>query len=575
MSKIIIGLSVALLLPAGAFATPPPGYYATVDTSSATALRTSLHLIIDDHTRFPYTSSSTDTWNILEAADQDPNNASNVLDVYRNRSYVKFGGGTGPYNREHTWPNSYGFPDDGGTNYPYTDCHQLFLSDTNYNNDRANKPFNDVTGGTERVTDVNDGEGGAGHSNWFNATYWKTWDGRMGDVARALLYLDVRYAGGTHGVTGAAEPDLILTDNVALIQTTGGNASVAYMGLLSVLLRWHVQDPPDARERWRNDVVASYQGNRNPFIDHPQWVSGIFVTSTGPVLVAVADVPDDQGGFLSVTWQRNSLDAAGAVIPITHYVVQRLDGAWTDVASIDAVQAPTYALTIATEDIASPAQPQPWSTYRVVAVEQGGAVHASASVTAYSVDNVAPPAPVVTIDGTGIPVVVSWEDPGLPDLAEACVYRGEESGFAPEEPIQCGAQSEYQEFEPGVHYYRVQFVDTHGNAGPFSDEVSTGTTAVPSADGAHTGILRAFPNPCNPRTTITCALAAPGFVTVDVYSLAGRRLRTLLAEVRPAGSFDVAWDGTDETGRPLPSGSYVVRLQGDGARDLEKVLLLK
>ena len=60
------------------------------------------------------------------------------------------------------------------------------------------------------------------------------------------------------------------------------------MGLLSVLLQWHVADPVDARERARNDVVYSYQGNRNPFIDHPQWVSAIFLASTGPTLVAVA-----------------------------------------------------------------------------------------------------------------------------------------------------------------------------------------------------------------------------------------------------------------------------------------------
>ncbi len=362
-----------------------------------------LHQIIDDHTRFPYTSSGTDTWNILELADQDPANAANILDVYRNRSYVKFGGGNGPYNREHTWPNSYGFPNDSGTNYPYTDCHQLFLCDVGYNSDRANKPFDDCgPGATERVTDVNDGEGGPGHSNWFNATYWQTWDGRLGDVARAVLYLDVRYAGGTHGVTGAAEPDLILTDDPALIVSTGGNAPVAYMGLLSTLLQWHVADPPDARERARNDVVYSFQGNRNPFIDHPQWVSGIFLSSTGPTLVAVEDVPEDEGGVLRVEWQRNSLDVAGAVIPITHYVVQRLDDGWTDVATVTASQTSIYVLTIATDDIASPATPQPWSSYRVVAVETGGAVHVSGVVDAYSVDNLPPPAPVVSVDDTRV-----------------------------------------------------------------------------------------------------------------------------------------------------------------------------
>ena len=277
-----------MLLSGPAAADPPPGYYDSVDTTNGTTLRATLHPVIDDHTRFPYTSSATDTWNILELADEDPNNAGNILDVYKNASYPKFGAGNDFYQREHTWPSSYGFPNDNSQNYPYTDCHHLRLCDGSYNGSRSNKPYRYCDAGcSEQPTDFNNGQGGGsgaypGNSNWtsgsFTAGTWETWIGRRGDVARSLLYLDVRYEGGTHEVTGAAEPDLILTDSEALIDSsnTGSNESVAYMGMLSVLLQWHEEDPVDADEQERNDVVFGFQGNRNPFVDHPEWVSCVF-----------------------------------------------------------------------------------------------------------------------------------------------------------------------------------------------------------------------------------------------------------------------------------------------------------
>ena len=68
--------------------------------------------------------------------------------------------------------------------------------------------------------------------------------------ARALMYMDVRYAGGSHGITGAAEPDLIQTDDLQLIDgsNTGRNEATGYMGMRSVLLDWHRQDPVDPVE---------------------------------------------------------------------------------------------------------------------------------------------------------------------------------------------------------------------------------------------------------------------------------------------------------------------------------------
>ncbi|MFM7281146.1 MAG: endonuclease I family protein, partial [Planctomycetia bacterium] len=272
----------------------PAGYYNSVNATSSSTLRTTLHALIDDHTRIPYTATTTDTWNVLELADQNAGNTSQILDVYKNASYTKVGAGNTNYNREHTWPSSYGFPNDGTTNYPYTDCHHLFLVDDSYNSSRGNNPYrNCPTGCSELVTLVNNGEGGGsgiypGNSNWRTGAgatgTWETWNDRRGDVARALMYMDVRYEGGTHGITGAAEPNLILTDNESLIasSSTGSNVSTAYMGMLSVLLVWHAQDPVDAKEMARNDAVFQYQGNRNPFIDHPEWAQCLFSNSCVP-----------------------------------------------------------------------------------------------------------------------------------------------------------------------------------------------------------------------------------------------------------------------------------------------------
>jgi endonuclease I len=269
-------------------AAPPSGYYDGVVTTSPETLRVTVHGVIDGHTKIPYTSSSTDTWNVLELADQDPNDSGNILDVYRNRSFDKYGGGNSYYNREHTWPNSYGFPNDGSTNKPYSDCHQLFLCDIGYNTARADRIFNSCASGcTAYPADDYNGQGGTNLTKDGTPTgIWETWIGRRGDVARAQFYLDVRYEGDS------GEPDLILTDDVNLIDAsqTGNNEPIAYMGLLQTLLQWHEEDPVDEKERNRNDAVYSFQGNRNPFIDHPEWVAAIFVD--GYTGVARGETPE-------------------------------------------------------------------------------------------------------------------------------------------------------------------------------------------------------------------------------------------------------------------------------------------
>ncbi len=258
-------------------------YWAVVDAGSPPALRTTIHAAIENHIAFPYSAGTTDTRDILNLADEDPVDTTKILDIYRNASYVKTPGGDAEYNKEHSWPKSYGFPEE--STIPHSDCHHLFASDTGYNSNRGNKPFDTCTSGcTEDPTLLNHGAGGEGgahpaSSNYWNSSVYEVWNHRRGDLARAQFYMDVRYEGGSHAVTGASEPNLVLTDNMALIVMT--SSSPAYMGKLSTLLQWHLDDPVDEDERRRNDVVESFQGNRNPFVDHPEWVECVFSATCG------------------------------------------------------------------------------------------------------------------------------------------------------------------------------------------------------------------------------------------------------------------------------------------------------
>jgi endonuclease I len=272
-------------------------YYETVDLAESSVTRRSLHAIIEDHVR---TGAWTEAgWAILEQADEAPGDTTQVLDLYKNDLYTK---GTDRcaqppvypcFRRAHAWPSSYGFPKDTGTgHYPRSDFHAMFLADAEYRQARSTLPF-DSCGKVclEEPTVFNNGQGGSftgiypGDSNWHLGSgvtgTWETWTGaaggRRGDVARALFYMDVRYDGSDH-IDGMAEPDLILSDdrNDLTVDDTN-NQDPAYMGVLATLLAWHDEDPPDVVERSHNQVIYENQMNRNPFVDHPEWVRCVYL----------------------------------------------------------------------------------------------------------------------------------------------------------------------------------------------------------------------------------------------------------------------------------------------------------
>src|SRR5690606_32443355 len=128
-------------------------------------------------------------------------------------------------------------------NAPYTDTHMLWLSDTQYNSDRGNKPFANCDSGCgERPTEANGGVGGGGgdDSNWVrspdgNQGSFEAWNHRKGEMARAIFYMAIRYEGGVDPVSGQDEPQLELTDVRSQIVGMNNYSQTAYMGLLADL----------------------------------------------------------------------------------------------------------------------------------------------------------------------------------------------------------------------------------------------------------------------------------------------------------------------------------------------------
>jgi endonuclease I len=221
----------------------PEGYYDDAEGKTGPELKTALHGIISQADSLTYDEVK----DAIPDTDQDPDNPANVILMYTGRSEPA----GGDWNREHTWAKSHG--DFGTAVGPGTDLHHLRPTDVQVNSTRGNLDFDN--GGDE----VEEAPG-----NFVDGDSFEPRDEVKGDVARMILYMSVRWEGDD------GKPDLEPNDEV-------NNGSAPLHGRLSVLMQWSEQDPPDTFEQHRNGVIFDqYQHNRNPFIDHPEWVTSIW-----------------------------------------------------------------------------------------------------------------------------------------------------------------------------------------------------------------------------------------------------------------------------------------------------------
>jgi hypothetical protein len=84
-----------------------------------------------------------------------------------------------------------------------------------------------------------------------------------------------------------------------------------------------------------------------------------------------------------------------------------------------------------------------------------------------------------------------------------------------------------------------------------------------------------YPNPFNPVTTIEYGVPSRTHVTIEIFNVLGRKVRTLVNETKQAGSYRAEWNGTDNAGRPVSTGVYLYRCKADKVTQTKKMLLLK
>jgi endonuclease I len=254
----------------------PTGYYVTAQGLSGYALKTELYNIIKDHNAQGYSA----IWNFYDSSARDKyfENDNSILDMYSEKpngsdsyNYTavsdqcgNYSGEGGCYNREHSFPKSWF----GGTIEPMnSDVHHIYATDGYVNSKRSNFPFGEVASAS--FTSTNGSKLGAAASSLnYSGTVFEPIDEFKGDFARAYFYMATRY----ENVIGTWQTKTTSSNAVL----NGSSNQVFESWVVAMLLNWHNSDPVSQMELDRNQAAFEFQGNRNPYIDHPEFVEMIW-----------------------------------------------------------------------------------------------------------------------------------------------------------------------------------------------------------------------------------------------------------------------------------------------------------
>ena len=175
------------------------------------------------------------------------------------------------WNREHAMPSSWF----NASTPLFSDIINLIPADAYVNNRRSNNPYGKV--GSATFTSLNESKLGNSTTTGVSGTVFEPIDTYKGDFARIMLYMVTRYEDSIPK-WGGADASRVLSSDIFL------GFKREYLDLL---LQWHEQDPPSQKEISRNNAAQTFQGNRNPFVDKPEYAARIWKT-----------VPDECARFI-------------------------------------------------------------------------------------------------------------------------------------------------------------------------------------------------------------------------------------------------------------------------------------
>ena len=265
-------------------------------------------------------------------------------------------------------------------------------------------------------------------------------------------------------------------------------------------------------------------------------------------------------------------------------------GAWELVGTTSARQTSNYNLVVATlvnerpDDEGPPAV----SIFYVSAVGIEGGRWDSGQEAGVSIDNLIPEAPtnVLLTEGAsdiGISfITLAWDESPDLDFKYFAVLRGTSSGFDAGSAVAIGTTTDISFIDDDVSvgnelFYRIVAFDFNGNRGEFSEEVSLLVTSIGDAGGqipTEFALKDNYPNPFNPETNIVYDLPSAVDVKLQIFNMRGQLVKTLVDEQQPAGSQTIRWNGRNDFGTKVASGTYVYVLRaGDFAKSKRMTLL--